>query len=73
MPNMQPDDLPIVQNSTRGPWCGTDTCVDVKRHDGGVDLTSTIDGNDGCVTYTHAEWNQFVGDVKAGHWDHTIG
>lgn len=57
-----------------GPFirCATGACVDAKRHDAGVTLTSTIDGNDGVVTYTQAEWDTFVGDVKAGHWDHTI-
>lgn len=53
--------------------CANSSCVDVKRHDGGVTLTSTIDGNDGTVTYTFDEWNTFVGNVKAGLWDHTTG
>jgi len=51
--------------------CGTDTCVDVKRHDDGVTVTSTIEGNDGSVTFTQAEWNRFMADAKNGDWDHT--
>lgn len=60
------------QITNRPGRCGTDSCVDVKRHDDGVTLTSTIDGNDGTVTYTHAEWAAFVPAVKRGDWDHIV-
>jgi hypothetical protein len=64
-----------ISSTRKGPGgtaCGSSTCVDVKRSDDGVTLTSTIDGNDGTVTYTHAEWNAFGKQVKNGEWDHTF-
>lgn len=51
--------------------CSHGGCVDVKRHDAGVTLTSTIAGNDGEVTYTQQEWNAFMRQVRDGDWDHT--
>jgi hypothetical protein len=52
--------------------CLSGTCVDAKRHDAGVTLASTIDGNNGEVTYTQAEWDEFGRAVKEGVWDHTF-
>jgi Domain of unknown function (DUF397) len=51
--------------------CGTNCCVDVKATGDGVNVTSTIDGNDGAVTFTNTEWNGFLDQVKRGEWDHT--
>jgi hypothetical protein len=65
--------MPDLTPATSGPFnrCSHGGCVDVKRHDDGVTLTSTIDGNDGVITYTHTEWATFLTDAKAGRWDHT--
>lgn len=53
--------------------CASGACVDVKADGrGGFTFTSTIDGNDGAVTYTRAEVETFLTDVKAGDWDHLI-
>jgi hypothetical protein len=52
--------------------CTSGSCVDVKRHDDGVTLTSTIDGNNDAITYTHDEWDTFGRQVKNGDWDHTF-
>lgn len=54
------------------PRCSSGACVDVKPVAGGFRFTSTIDGNDGAVTYTDAEVAQFFADVKAGNWDHLL-
>jgi hypothetical protein len=51
--------------------CGSTTCVNAEKVNGGVLVTSTIPGNDGAVTFTHSEWDAFLGQVKAGNWDHT--
>lgn len=51
--------------------CGTSTCVDAKLLTDGVLVTSTIPGNDGAVTFTHGEWDTFLGLVKDGAWDST--
>jgi len=55
-----------------GTRCNSNDCVDVKPTDAGVQVTSTQDGNDGLVTFTQAEWNQFIPEVKEGRWDHTV-
>lgn len=70
MPNLEPQDW--TDRTARRPVCSADNCVDVKRSDDGVTLTSTIEGNDGAVTYTHAEWNAFGRQVKNREWDHTF-
>ena len=72
MPNVEPQDLPIAP-AQRTPWCGTNACVDIKPNGHGFTFTSTIDGNNGSVTYTRDELTQFFGDVKAGNWDHLLG
>ena len=66
--------MPNLTPAASGPFnrCATGACVDAKRHDDGVTLTSTIEGNDGTVTYTHAEWTEFMSAVKRGDWDHTL-
>lgn len=58
---------------SKGSRCGTNTCVDVKPDGDGFRFTSTIDGNDGAVTYTRGELARFFADVKAGKWDHLFG
>lgn len=75
MPNVQPEDLPIrpaAQPWPMGPVCTGGNCVEVTPIDGGVVLTSTLGADKGRVEYTHGEWAQFVGDVKAGRVDHTV-
>jgi Domain of unknown function (DUF397) len=54
------------------PSCSSGACVDVTTTPDGVALTSTIDGNNGRVTYTADEWSTFMADVKSGAWDHTL-
>jgi hypothetical protein len=49
--------------------CGTGACVALTEHPDGVDFTSTLGFDKGRVTYTRAEVAQFIGDVKAGHYD----
>ena len=71
---------PVPVNSqslpARGPGsgaCGNSTCVDAKRlGPDAIEFTSTIDGNDGAVTYTQGEVTQFFADVKNGKWDHLL-
>ncbi len=53
-------------------WCTSANCVDAVRTADGVLVTSTIEGNDGAVTFTQAEWDAFIPAVKAGAWDHTV-
>jgi hypothetical protein len=72
---MSPNPTPAP---SAAPWpfgsCSAGNCVDVKAT--GPDaftFTSTIDGNDGAVTYNRGEVSQFFGDVKAGKWDHLLG
>lgn len=73
-PNVEPADLPLAPSATPGPRkCGTNSCVDIKPNGHGFTFTSTIDGNNGSVTYTPDEVRVFFGDVKAGHWDHLLG
>lgn len=49
--------------------CASDGCVQVQETPEGFQFTSTIDGNDGAVTYTADEVSAFLADVKAGKWD----
>jgi hypothetical protein len=49
--------------------CSHGGCVQVSDSDPGFTFTSTIDGNDGAVTYTAAETANFIADVKAGKFD----
>jgi hypothetical protein len=49
--------------------CGSNACTKVTEVDGQYVFTSTINGNDGQVTYTAAEFAQFIADVKAGEYD----
>jgi hypothetical protein len=79
MPNVELSNLPIdpprrpdglVPQSW--PSCAHATCVDVKPNGAGFEFTSTIDGNDGSVTYTRDEVVQFFAEVKGGKWDHLI-
>lgn len=49
--------------------CATSACVSVTEHADGIDFTSTLGADKGRVTYTPAEVAQFLGDVKAGHYD----
>ncbi len=73
MDNLTP--APVGSQSTRGPGggaCGNATCVDAVRTPDGVLVTSTIEGNDGSVLFTQAEWDAFIPAVKAGAWDHTV-
>lgn len=61
-----------------GGGCSAGTCVDVTPIEGGVRVESTlkdeavIAGNTGQVTFTAAEWDAFIGQVKAGQWDYTV-
>lgn len=71
MPNRTPQEWSASFAPGR-PQCSNGNCVDVKRSDDGVTLTSTIEGNDDAITYTHAEWNAFGKQVKAGDWNHTF-
>lgn len=71
MPNVDPKTLPI-QPWPWGPVCTNGTCIEAKRADDGVHLTSNIPGNDGLLIGTHDEWAAFVGQVKRGEWDHTL-
>jgi len=59
--------------SNTGSRCEANSCVDVKTtEDGGVIVFSTTPGVVDRVPYTAAEWAQFITDVKAGQWDHTV-
>lgn len=49
--------------------CASAACVTVTEHADGIDFTSTLGADKGRVTYTPAEVAQFLGDVKAGHYD----
>ncbi len=64
-----------MSNATgqRGSSCANDACVavDATAADGSITLTSTIDGNDGAVTYTADEWAVFHADMVAGRYAHT--
>lgn len=81
--NITTPQAPVPTPGVVPPWgCASGACVNVttgalaRDVDGGmvpgVELTSTIEGNDGFVKYTNAEWAKFVADVKAGVWDHTV-
>jgi hypothetical protein len=50
-------------------FCGSGQCAEVNETAEGFTLTSTIDGNDGSVTYTPAEFAHFLRMVKAGDAD----
>lgn len=52
--------------------CADAACVNAEKTADGVRVTSTIDGNDGAVDFTPAEWNTFIDEVKAGKWDDTL-
>lgn len=57
------------------PWpdsCADNTCTDASVGPDGVTLTSTAPGNDGRVTYTQNEWDQFVYGLLSGKWTHTL-
>ncbi len=56
---------------THFPYSGGTSCVQVEPIDGGVRVTSTIDGNDGVVEFTTLEWDTFINTVHAGGWDWT--
>jgi hypothetical protein len=78
MPNRTPDEWTAPAPAV-APWpgpgggsCANITCVHVDRRTDGVHVTSTIPDNDGRVIFTQDEWNQFLPDVKAGRWDHTV-
>jgi hypothetical protein len=46
-------------------------CVAAERlRNGDVEVTSSIEGNTGAVTYTELEWTHLLEDAKAGKWDH---
>jgi hypothetical protein len=49
--------------------CNSAACVAVTEHADGIDFTSTLGADKGRVTYNRAEVAQFLGDVKAGHYD----
>lgn len=50
-------------------YCPQGNCVDIERVGDNFLFISTVDGNEGSVTYTPAEVAQFLADVKAGKWD----
>ena len=50
--------------------CNGGSCVAAERlRSGDVRVTSSVDGNDGAVTYTDLEWSNLLDDAKAGKWD----
>lgn len=49
--------------------CASGSCVEVTETDDGFAFTSTIEGNDGSVTYTAAEVADFLTQVRAGRLD----
>lgn len=64
----------MATSKTQGSRCGSAACVDVKPVDADqFKFVSTTQGNYGFVIYTRDELVQFLGDVKAGRWDHLLG
>lgn len=49
--------------------CGSGACVNVTEVDDSYVFTSTIENNDGAVSYTAGEVAGFLADVKAGLFD----
>lgn len=53
--------------------CADHACVDAEVRDDGVLVTSTIDGNNGKVTFTQREWDAFLlAAATSDRWDHTL-
>lgn len=54
--------------------CSNGACVHAEVSADGVSvtLTSTVEGNDGSVTYTRDEWDAFINGVQIGDWDATL-
>jgi hypothetical protein len=73
MPNMEPQDLPIYPGGIGGGSCANVACVDAKRDGDEIVFTSTLGADKGSVRYNQGEVTQFIGDVKAGSWDHLLG
>lgn len=62
-----------IDNPTTTPTrCASAACVKLTEHAEGIDFTSTLGADKGRVTYTRDEVAQFLGDVKAGHYDRLI-
>jgi hypothetical protein len=49
--------------------CANDGCVRIEETAVGFAFTSTIDGNDGSVTYTPAEVVNFLNDARGAEGD----
>jgi Domain of unknown function (DUF397) len=65
-----------MNNSGNTPWrkstrSGGDTqCVEVRRHDGAIQVRDTKDRSGPALTFTLAEWRAFVASAKDGEFDH---
>jgi hypothetical protein len=63
-----PDDIQDQNGPAR--VCNGGSCAEVERlASGDVRMTSSIEGNDGAVTYTSGEWGDFLTAAKDGKWD----
>ena len=49
--------------------CSQANCVEITGTSEGFDFTSTLGADKGRVSYTPAEVDAFLTDVKAGLWD----
>lgn len=49
------------------------TCVEVRRHDGMIEVRDTKDGGNGpTLRFTYAEWDAFLDGAKQAEFDHLI-
>ncbi len=61
-----------MESYAPGTRCSANSCVHVEQVGESFVVTSTIEGNDGSVTFTAAEWAAFGEQVKDGKWDATF-
>jgi hypothetical protein len=65
-----------VNSSGSTPWrkstrSGGDTaCVEVRRHDGGIQVRDSKDPSGPVLTFTLTEWRAFIDGAKVGEFDH---
>lgn len=73
MPNVNPQDLPITQAATPGPWgfppCAHSSCVDIRVQGDLFTVVSTRRPEHTGVPFDGDEVVKFIDEVRAGKWD----